>query len=675
MTAALLRTSVRFGTVGVLNTLASIAVIFSLKGLAGVPDLPANAAGYAVGLTCSFVLNKSWTFQQQGPVVPALARFLAVFAVAYLFNIIVVLGLIGAGVNAYLAHLAGMPVYTVVFYLGCLSFAFADPHPVAAQEPALPVRMRRTLPLLACAVLLAIVALKLHPGWEPRRGDDSYQYLSIAENFRHGRFGKTSLIHFDEERASGIVPAPITTFPIGYPLLVRAIEAPGISTERAALLISLLASLGCVFVLDAVARRLRLTLTARAWVLAVFVASSWTALYAGAVLTEAIFTLAMLGGLALFFAAVDAPEGRRPRFAFAIAAGIVLGLSYWLRYAGVFVLLSLLPIAALAWAMNRRNAALQALTAFLAGAFLVAGGMLRNIALIGSWRGGNTKTVEHSVGEMAHSFAVAVRDLLFGDLPMSEWWVLRGLLLAAIVAACIAGVLFFRKRRLDQPWADGSAKFAAGVLLAVIATYLAALTYAAAKTGISYRGARYFFPMLPLGALLAGLVIARIEEGIPRARGRTIWRAIAAGTVAWYALLHVNLFFQEFPPAPHDHVEKRLDTRVSANLTAREAILSRIGAQDVILSNVGQATGYVLHRSTISLIGRHLGAGEWNESTVRETVGRFAVKLLVIYTPRPDDPVVPSLSPFMDRLEKGDAPGWLRRIGASDAVILYVPEN
>ena len=133
---ALLRTSFRFGTVGVVNTLLSIAVIFSLKGFAGAPDLPANAAGYAVGLACSFALNKNWTFQHQGHLLPALVRFLSVFAVAYLFNIGVVFALIGAGFNDYLAHVAGMPVYTAVFYLGCLGFAFPKASAAHAEDRA-----------------------------------------------------------------------------------------------------------------------------------------------------------------------------------------------------------------------------------------------------------------------------------------------------------------------------------------------------------------------------------------------------------------------------------------------------------------------------------------------------------------------------------------------------------
>ena len=122
---ALLRHSaVKFAGVGVLNTLLSVAVIFGLKALAGFGDVPANLSGYVVAVSFSFVVNRRWTFRHEDHVWTALARFLLVFAVSYLLNLALVLGLIRLGCNDYLAHLGGMPLYSVVFYLGCRYFAF-----------------------------------------------------------------------------------------------------------------------------------------------------------------------------------------------------------------------------------------------------------------------------------------------------------------------------------------------------------------------------------------------------------------------------------------------------------------------------------------------------------------------------------------------------------------------
>jgi putative flippase GtrA len=116
----------RFLLVGVGNTLTGLAVIFAAKAV-GVGDVVANATGYAVGIALSFALNRRWTFRHEGPVHHALARFLAVTAVAYLANLAVVLGVISTGVvSSYLAQVAGVPAYTLVGYLGSRWYAFPE---------------------------------------------------------------------------------------------------------------------------------------------------------------------------------------------------------------------------------------------------------------------------------------------------------------------------------------------------------------------------------------------------------------------------------------------------------------------------------------------------------------------------------------------------------------------
>jgi 4-amino-4-deoxy-L-arabinose transferase-like glycosyltransferase len=129
---------VKFATVGVLNTLVTVGIIFGLKRGFDVADPAANLAGYLVGLALSFILNKRWTFQHDADSLPALLRFLLVFAGAYLINLAVVLMVIRGGVNDYVAHLAGMPFYTVASYLGCRHYAFRSrPHKGAAAAPLL----------------------------------------------------------------------------------------------------------------------------------------------------------------------------------------------------------------------------------------------------------------------------------------------------------------------------------------------------------------------------------------------------------------------------------------------------------------------------------------------------------------------------------------------------------
>lgn len=116
----------RFLAVGVVNTVVGLLSIYALKALAGLGDAAANAGGYAVGLACSFVLNRRWTFAHDGPVLPAVLRFAVVFGVAYAANLALVLAAIRfAGIDAYVAQALGIPPYTLLFYLGSRHFAFA----------------------------------------------------------------------------------------------------------------------------------------------------------------------------------------------------------------------------------------------------------------------------------------------------------------------------------------------------------------------------------------------------------------------------------------------------------------------------------------------------------------------------------------------------------------------
>lgn len=125
MTLAVFGAPLKFLVVGVANTLVGLAVIYLCKWLFVFGDVLANVCGYAVGLAVSFALNRNWTFRHRGRVNQALVRFLAVFVVAYVCNLVVVLALIRHwGVNAYLAQALGIVPYTLVSYLGSRYFAF-----------------------------------------------------------------------------------------------------------------------------------------------------------------------------------------------------------------------------------------------------------------------------------------------------------------------------------------------------------------------------------------------------------------------------------------------------------------------------------------------------------------------------------------------------------------------
>lgn len=125
----MLRSLLRFGLVGVLNTLVGLAVIATLLHV-GAGDYLANAGGYAVGLCLSFTLNRFWTFEVRGPVAAGEAgRFLLAFALAYCANLAVLTTMRGLGfAQSLIGQAAGMVTYSLCFFLLSQAFVFVPGH-------------------------------------------------------------------------------------------------------------------------------------------------------------------------------------------------------------------------------------------------------------------------------------------------------------------------------------------------------------------------------------------------------------------------------------------------------------------------------------------------------------------------------------------------------------------
>ncbi|SFF85920.1 Putative flippase GtrA (transmembrane translocase of bactoprenol-linked glucose) [Novosphingobium sp. CF614] len=121
----MLKSGVRFGLVGLANTLVGLAIIAVLLR-AGAGDYLANAASYSIGLCLSFVLNRAWTFGQRGPVAGIEARrFVIVFVLSYGANLAVLTLMRGIGFGeSLIGQGAGMVVYSVCFFLLSRRYVF-----------------------------------------------------------------------------------------------------------------------------------------------------------------------------------------------------------------------------------------------------------------------------------------------------------------------------------------------------------------------------------------------------------------------------------------------------------------------------------------------------------------------------------------------------------------------
>lgn len=116
--------ALRYGLVGVANTIVGLGTILALQGLAGWGPFAANAGGYATGLATSFLLNRAWTFGARDRAGRRLLHFLLAFGAAYTANLLV-LALLLNPLGHLVAQLVAMATYTVLFFILCRRMVFA----------------------------------------------------------------------------------------------------------------------------------------------------------------------------------------------------------------------------------------------------------------------------------------------------------------------------------------------------------------------------------------------------------------------------------------------------------------------------------------------------------------------------------------------------------------------
>ena len=132
--SSLIRQSLRFGIVGLVNTAVGLMAIYGVIFFFSAGPAIANAIGYAIGLTVSFALNRFWTFGDTQSIAKVLPAYLLAAALSYLLNLsVVLLGTYQFGMGPYLVQVFGIGIYTVAMFLACRWFVFEAP--INSDEP------------------------------------------------------------------------------------------------------------------------------------------------------------------------------------------------------------------------------------------------------------------------------------------------------------------------------------------------------------------------------------------------------------------------------------------------------------------------------------------------------------------------------------------------------------
>ncbi len=525
-------------------------------------------------------------------------------------------------------------------------------------QPISSTRLNRIEVLSWCALAAVVVLSHLYVTHGTLLSNDGYQYLSTARNFLSGHPAYTSIVHFDSERSFGLVPAPLTTFPSGFPLLIAAVGTTGISLETSALIVSVSAFVLLVPLFFYASRALSINLNvARALVL-LLIGNSWAAIYGTAATAESLFTLASFAALALFMNGLCESESESRRLRVLLLAGLLVGLSYWIRYAGLFLLAATALFCIAQLSLRRDAIARNTFLPLALALIIVTAGLLRNQLLVGSWKGGNTKAAHHPLEIVLRESAVWLHHLFLGGIASAQIGISEILLLVGMFL--VAGSLLPAPLRGSRDLAPQSRRplRAFSFLACYIAVYFAGMIYLGVTSVISF-DTRMFYPILPCILLLLGLPLsvgrARI---VPSPRRRTAFAAGLLVSIAAYCSINSRSYTHPLPEPPHAIAARELSGTVERGLTMRSWIESHIPTTQTIVANRGQATGYLLKRNTVSLVSSEYSDQQWNETSVRSLMRTYASHFLILYAGDGGDAVLHE-SAFLSSLARGQIPAWL----------------
>lgn len=107
---------VRFCIVGLMNTIATMLIIFILMHM-GFSLYVANGLGYTAGIILSFLMNSRFTFSVKLKLT-RLVKFLVTVAISYGLNVFTIKYTIGIlSFNEYLSQFSGMIIYTIACFI------------------------------------------------------------------------------------------------------------------------------------------------------------------------------------------------------------------------------------------------------------------------------------------------------------------------------------------------------------------------------------------------------------------------------------------------------------------------------------------------------------------------------------------------------------------------------
>ncbi|MGA3185974.1 MAG: glycosyltransferase family 39 protein [Bryobacteraceae bacterium] len=498
-------------------------------------------------------------------------------------------------------------------------------------------------------LLAGLLALWLSHGFMrvPFVSNDGVQYLDAAEHLRSGQCLCTTVAHFDEQVARGSFPVPFTHFAPGYPILVAGISFLGFAPDIAGYMISALAFLVTLWATWDMGLRLGAGPVAMVLISLLWLTSDLALSYAAQVQADAALTAVLCVTAALVVR--DVQSDGSGRFGL-VAIGIAAALSYWMKYAGLFVI----PVAILylLWrAWRTTESRLWAVGGIAAALLLAAPIPVHNIINEGSWRGGFQSGHHHTLRFAIVETVKSIYHLIFGANAPARF---DALALIAVLSLLAVFVLAARSRS-PRP-------FTALFWMAMfIAAFLSGVALASMQT-IASDMLRYNLPVYPL-LLVAGAVVLMPRQRVELAAFSIF--ILAALVIQSRSVLPASV---SRPDAERAILAQQPEPGVSM----RRWLETHVAASETIVAVNGQALHYIVKRPVVALIDPAFSDRQTDDAAFAALMKRFHARYLVVYPNLSADAVPEQQAiPFLSNLASGVAPSWLQLAARTENVAVF----
>ncbi len=519
-----------------------------------------------------------------------------------------------------------------------------------------PRHLRKSEIVLWWAALMVLLAVRLATAGASLT-NDGYQYLSEAGNIRSGNGFSTSIVHFDEEQSHGRIPAPLTTFPPGYPAIIALLSYLGLSLKTSAVLCSALPAIALVPLTVRLCQEAESDRNGTRFALAIVEGNCLGLVLGTAVNADVLFTSLSCGAIVAYWIGLHPGNAASRTRGWLFACGILAGAAYCVRYAAILLLIALISFIVLQALLARRIKTIVSAWPLLSAFLLIGPLMLRNYLAVGSWRGGNTKPVFTPVYETARTILFTVHQALFvAPRPMFGLGelILYGGLLVLVWTVVTSRVALRISPTHRVP----------GLIIVYTVTYLVILGYAGSTSAVSI-SSRYFYPLIPVWAVAAALLIHPVWAAPSK-----LPRFAAAALLTGYIALNARGLTSPNPAEFHQNLQARLQSSIpNGGGTVQDWIARNIPHDAVVTASCGQPTGYVLSRPVLSLVDKRYSRQEWNDAYLVSAMDRFQSHWLILY-PQAACAFEQRDWPNLERLARGYvAPGLSLAVQTSDVII------